>query len=142
MACAAYRGPGERAQPQITVETYAQIADGVTVDEAAPVAGGPGSDGVVTADRVTVPGGHAAVVSTLQDAAAGAIFLVTDQGVKYPLPRDKTDQVLGSLGYGGVRPVPVPASILALVPTAAALDPDVATRFAGMPTVSPVRPSS
>ncbi|GIH09705.1 type VII secretion protein EccB [Rhizocola hellebori] len=142
MACAAYRGPGERAQPQITVEAYAQIADGVTVDEAAPIAGGLGSDGVVTADRVTVPGGHAAVVSTLQESAAGAIFLVTDQGLKYPMPRDKSDQVLTSLGYGGVRPVPVPASILALVPTAPSLDPDAATRFAGAPAVSPVRPSS
>jgi type VII secretion protein EccB len=142
MACAAYRGPGERAQPQITVETYAQVAAGVGVDEAAPVGGGPGSDGVVTADRVTVPGGHAAVVSTLQELASGAIFLVTDQGVKFPVPRDKADQVLSSLGYGGIRPVAVPASILALVPTAPALDPDVATRFAGMPTVSPVRPSS
>jgi type VII secretion protein EccB len=141
MVCAAYRGPGERAQPQITVEAYAQ-ADAVTVDEAAPVAGAPGSDGVVTADRVILPGGRAALVSALQETVAGALFLVTDQGLKYPVPRDKADQVLSSLGYGGEAPVAVPASILALVPTAAALDPDVATRFAGMPTVSPVRPSS
>ncbi len=142
MACAAYRGPGERAQPQITVEVYPQIADGVAIDESAPIAGGPGTDGVITADRVTVPGGHAALVSTLQESAAGNIFLITDQGLKYPVPRDKADKVLSSLGYDRVRPVAVPASILALIPTAPALDPDAATRFAGLPTVSTVRPSS
>ena len=62
--------------------------------------------------------------------------------MKYPVPRAKSDQVLASLGYGGVTPVVVPASILALVPTSASLDPEVATRFAGLPTVSPIRPTS
>ncbi len=140
MACAAYRGSGERAQPQITTEVYAQVASGMSLDDTAPPSV-PGSDGVLTADRVTLPGGRAALVSTLQESASGNIFLVTDQGLKYPLPRAKSDQVLASLGYAGVAPTAVPASILALVPTSASLDPEVATRFAGLPTVSPVRPT-
>jgi len=65
---------------------------------------------------------------------------VTDQGLKHPLPLEKTSQILGALGYANVGPVVVPASILALIPTAPALDPDAATRFTPVPTVSPSRP--
>ncbi len=108
---------------------------------AAGQVGSQGSDGVITADRVTLPGGRAAVVSVQQDTGAGNVYLVTDLGVKYPLPRGKVDEVLASLGYGGVKPVAVPASMLSLVPTAAALDPEVASRFVPVPALTGNRPS-
>jgi len=34
--------------------------------------------------------------------------------------------VLATLGYGGVRPVRMPASLVALLPSGRALDPDAA----------------
>lgn len=86
------------------------------------VAPGPLAGGV--ADRVTVPAGGGLVV---QEAPApgvgGALYLITDLGVKYPLP--STD-VAGVLGYGGAAPVPVPGPTLAFLPTGPVLDPEAA----------------
>jgi type VII secretion protein EccB len=140
MACAGYLGAASGSTPNIAVQAYERVADSFSLP--AEQAALPGTDGVVTADRVNLPGGHAAVVKALQDNASGLVYVVTDQGLKYPLPLDKSGPVLTSLGYGGFSPVVVPASILALIPTAAALDPDSATRFAPVPTVSPSRPPS
>jgi type VII secretion protein EccB len=127
---------GLRSSPGLVVETYGQSLP----LSAQALPGVAGADGVITADQVTLPGGHAAVVSAQQGAGAGNIYLVTDLGVKYPLPRAKAEEVLGSLGYAGVRPVEVPMSILSLIPTAAALDPEVAARFSPVPVVSGDRP--
>jgi len=138
MACAGYLGAATGSTPNIAIAAY----DGVDAAFSLPPdqSALPGTEGVVTADRVNLPGGHAAVVRALQDNASGLVYVVTDQGFKHPLPLEKSDQILGSLGYGGYRPRVVPASILALVPTAPTLDPDAATRFAPVPTVSPSRP--
>lgn len=138
MACAAYRGAGERAEPQINVEVHAQPA-GTFADAGQTPPVPQGSDGVVTADRVILPGGRAALVNALQEAGGISLYLVVDQGIKYPVPRAQADKVRSSLGYEGVQPIPVPASILALVPTAAALDPEAATRFVPNPTVAPAQ---
>jgi hypothetical protein len=53
----------------------------------------------------------------------GTLYLIVDVGVKYPLP---SDDVAEALGYGDVAPVPIPTSLLALVPTGASLDPSAA----------------
>ena len=73
------------------------------------------------ADRVVVTPGRAAVVEALASPSAphGALSLVTDLGVRYPLA--STD-VLTMLGYGGVAPVRLPAELVALVPSGRALD--------------------
>lgn len=138
MACAGYLGAASGSTPDIAVQTYERVADSFSLppDQAAL----PGTDGVVTADRVNLAGGHGAVVRALQGNASGLVYIITDQGLKHPLPLDKTGPVLTALGYGGYAPVVVPASILALIPTAPALDPDSATRFAPVPTLSPSRP--
>jgi hypothetical protein len=138
MACAGYLGAANGSTPDIAVETHDRVAGTFSLppDQSAS----SGSDGVVTADRVTLPGGHAAVVRALQDNGSGLVYVVTDQGFKHPLPLEKTEQILSSLGFAGVPLVSVPASILALVPTAPALDPEAASRFAPVPTVSPSRP--
>jgi len=134
MACAVYRAEGGAEQPA-AVETFAGVDPdfALSPERAAPAR--PGADGVLTADRVTLPGGHAALVSAAN--APGAVYLVTDQGLKHPLPAADADKVRASLGYEGVRPVAVPSIVLALVPTAAALDPDAATQLAPPPTVAP-----
>jgi hypothetical protein len=99
---------------------------------------------VLTADRVAVPGGHGALLRTAPapgSAAPGTIYLLTDQGIKYPLPAESTDRVQAALGYRGVRPTPVPAAVLALIPTGAALDPVAATVLAPPATAAARGPS-
>lgn len=41
-------------------------------------------------------------------------YLITDRGIKYPLPDDDS---VNALGYGGVAPTPVDADVLAALPT-------------------------
>ncbi|MFI0467232.1 type VII secretion protein EccB [Saccharopolyspora sp. 5N102] len=57
-------------------------------------------------------------------APAGARYLITDLGIKYPLPGPDS---LGALGYAGVDPLPVPSELLALLPDGVALAPGTAT---------------
>src|SRR5262245_35275620 len=140
MACAGYRGATGSADQLITVETFATAGQGLEATAGGTTTARRGADGVTTADRIVLPGGHAALVSTLPAAgsvARGNVFLVTDQGVKYPLPRANSGQVQEWLGYGGVAPVAIPASILALVPTGPALDQATATQLAPPPAVNP-----
>jgi len=75
--------------------------------------------------RVVVRPGSAAVVAAVSapGATPGGISLVTDVGVRYSIP---SAEVLTALGYGSVTPVPVPADLLALVPSGPALDPAAA----------------
>ncbi|MFC8277576.1 type VII secretion protein EccB [Streptomyces sp. NPDC057271] len=82
----------------------------------------PGSSQV--ADRVVVaPGGG---VLVRQEAPAGEaeprIYLITDLGVKYALTAD----VAGKLGYDAAGAVTIPSTVLDLVPTGPALDPEAA----------------
>ncbi|MBO0871563.1 MAG: type VII secretion protein EccB, partial [Micromonosporaceae bacterium] len=103
-----------------TVEsaTCAGGAD-VAVDVPAGVlAGAVATGGGRYADRVLVPPGRGALV-----ASGGPVSLVTDLGVRYPVP---TTQAQAALGYPGVSPVGVAAALLALVPAGRSLDPDAA----------------
>jgi type VII secretion protein EccB len=138
MACAVYLGSAEVERP-VTVQAYpAATADMTLTGPPTPPPAGTG--GVPVADRVAVPGGRGALAATLTAAgssATGEVFLVTDQGIKYPLPRNDLATIQAALGYGGVTPVAVPASILALIPTGAALDPQAAALFEPPPTVDP-----
>ncbi|MER8041268.1 type VII secretion protein EccB [Streptomyces sp. NPDC094032] len=99
----------------------------VTVVDAASVAGAPPvpRPGVVAgcgvADRVAVPPGGGAFVRALSGAgAAGAGYLVADDGVKYPVP---SPEAAKALGYGAAVPVGVPAALLSLLPTGPGLEP-------------------
>jgi hypothetical protein len=136
VVCATYRGPGgDRA---VTVETFGQVPAGMTLDDQQVAPARPGTDGVPTADRVALAGGHAALVSAAAPSGSitpGNVFLVTDQGVKHPIPRQSVGAVQASLGYRGVTPVPVPAAVLALVPTGTAFDPVAAAQLTGPPVV-------
>lgn len=135
MACAVYSGTGAIDQP-VTVESYSRVDGSMALaDNASPLGG---TDGSPVADRVALPGGRAALAATLLptgSTATGNVYVVTDQGVKYPLPRENTAAVQSSLGFAGVRPVSVPSSILALIPTGPALDPTSAALFVAPDTV-------
>lgn len=57
-------------------------------------------------------------------APTGARYVITDLGIKYPLPGP---DALGALGYAGVEPLPVPSELLALLPNGPELAPGTAT---------------
>jgi type VII secretion protein EccB len=91
-----------------------------------------GPDGTQLADAVHIKGGRAALVQlapTAEDTTPNTTaYLVTDQGMRHALPRVETQNVLNSLGYGGIEPMRVPNSLLALLPLGPALDPAEAGR--------------
>ncbi|MDG4829506.1 type VII secretion protein EccB [Solwaraspora sp. WMMD1047] len=100
----------------------------VRVSAGPPVAGGGrpvpvarGTRDARTADFVQVPPGAGVLVAERQSATAetGTTYLVTDQGMRFPLggPDD-----VAALGYDGEQPVPVAAALLALLPTGTLLD--------------------
>jgi type VII secretion protein EccB len=102
-----------------------------------PAEGSESNAGVgtgLTADHVNVVSGQAAVVAARTTAGSppSAYYLVTDAGVKFPVPDEGT---LGKLGYGGVKPLEVPPGILGLVPQGPALNAEDAARPA--PVVPP-----
>jgi type VII secretion protein EccB len=137
MACAIFNSTNGFDQP-VTVESYPNVDSAMTLSGPPNPAIGP--DGSPLADRVLLPGGHAALVASLVPSgvtATGNVYIITDQGVKYPLPRQNLAKVQESLGYADVHPVTVPASILALIPTGPALDPATATLFVPAPTIVP-----
>lgn len=95
--------------------------------------------GAVRVDWVSVPPGRAAVVEAVSrsgasthpgalshpGAPAGLIAFVSDLGNYHAVP---TRDVLDWLGYGGIRPVRVPASVVTLLPSGPALDPVAASQ--------------
>ncbi len=81
------------------------------------------------ADQVVVEPGRGAVVESTAapGATGGAVSVVTDLGRRYVL---SGVDVLGMLGYAGVRPVRLPASLVSLVPAGSPLDPAAARTVA------------
>lgn len=96
---------------------------------AAMPAGGRARDGSVLVDFVMVEPGRGAVVESVSapGAPGGTLSVVTDLGRRYAVPGA---DVLSSLGLA-VKPVRVPANIVALLPAGPALDPKVARNPAG-----------
>ncbi|MFJ8475116.1 type VII secretion protein EccB [Kitasatospora sp. NPDC094011] len=95
------------------------LADGVG---GAPPAAQPG---VVPAcggaDLIAVrPGGGALAVAATGSGAGSTLYLVTDAGVKYPLPSPGAAK---QLGYAKSVPTAVPHRLLDLLPTGPSLDP-------------------
>lgn len=79
-------------------------------------------------DQVLLPPGTAAVAGVLPGegqlgAVASSLSLVTDQGVRFPLP---SADVLAKLGYDADDIAPVPASIVHGIPQGPPLDPEAA----------------
>ncbi|MGW7443008.1 type VII secretion protein EccB [Kitasatospora sp. NPDC054795] len=107
---------------------------------AAPAGPASGTAGAActVADRIAVRPGRGALVRALSGAGAGGTeYLVTEAGVRYPLP---SAAVVKQLGYGGATPVAVPAAVVALLPAGPGLDPAALADAAasGAPTVAAV----
>ncbi|MDH6708742.1 type VII secretion protein EccB [Kitasatospora sp. MAA19] len=112
--------------------------------DAAAVAGQPpaAQPGVTPAcngaDRIVVrPGGGALARAVTGSGAGSTLYLVTDAGVKYPLPSPATAR---QLGYTKAAPAAVPTRLLGLLPTGPSLDPAALTSGGVVETPSDTNP--
>ncbi|MFG1762363.1 type VII secretion protein EccB [Micromonospora parva] len=125
--CATYRKGSAGGPPTTTLEVFDRVPDELTDSD-------PGlvpvrqtrRDAVRTAEAVLLPGGKGVIAQaspgagTSGSGAAGAtIYLISPQGIRYPLASAETLEVLG---YGGITPLAVPGSLLALIPTGPTLN--------------------
>ncbi|MFI7575791.1 type VII secretion protein EccB [Micromonospora sp. NPDC049497] len=119
--CARVGDDGGAAEVRLGV----RLPDLATTPRTAPATPG----GPVLADHVVVEPGRGAVVESVAapGATGGAVSVVTDLGRRYVLAGG---DVLGMLGYSGVRPARLPASLVSLVPAGATLDPASAREVA------------
>jgi type VII secretion protein EccB len=116
VVCAAVDGVG--GVPRVSVGARLPVADSDLVTARRT------RGGTVVADRVLIAGGHGAVVEAVQgEHGPGALALVTEQGVRYPLPTDRT---LAILGYPASAVLRLPAELVARVPEGVPLDPAAA----------------
>ncbi|MFD9594194.1 type VII secretion protein EccB [Kitasatospora sp. NPDC059973] len=129
--CAELR-PGDPAPT-----TAVTLLDDTALQGPAPAAQ-PGVEAAcATADTIAVRPGGGALVRALSTAGTGTtLYLVTDTGVKYPLP---SPEVAKQLGYGEVAPPGLPEALLTLLPTGPSLDPAALTGAAAAP--SPAGPT-
>ncbi|HEY8534115.1 MAG TPA: type VII secretion protein EccB [Micromonospora sp.] len=90
-----------------------------------PRTGARSADGKALADYVLVPPGRGAVVESVAapGATGGTVSIVTDLGRRYAVSHP---DVLATLGYGGSKPLRLPANVVSLIPSGPALDPDAA----------------
>jgi type VII secretion protein EccB len=108
--CAAYPGTG-MASPSLIWT--------VSPGGSAPAASAPGvSSGAATANLLSVAADNGALVQP-QPASGSELFLVTSDGVKFPVP---TSSEVTALGYQSSEAARLPAAVLALLPTGPSLD--------------------
>ncbi|MFU8870904.1 type VII secretion protein EccB [Micromonospora sp. SL4-19] len=144
--CATYRSGAPGQPPITTLEVFDQPPAELTASTGVAARQGP-RDAVRTAESVLLPGGKGVLVQATagesgKAAAGSTVYLITAQGVRYPLGTASGDAKT-ALGYGDVTPLAVPASLLALVPTGPALERrDAMAQFdpgagAGSATIEP-----
>jgi type VII secretion protein EccB len=126
--CAVYRG-GDSGHAMTEVEVYPSPPGGLTPSMQLRQTD---RDVVAAADRLRLRAGQGALVRaagpTGEAASEATVYLITDEGMKFPI---STPAAQAALGYGGVDPVPVPADLLDLIPTGSTLDIDAARQVAG-----------
>lgn len=113
--CAATRNAAD--PPELSV---AGVLPGA--DRATPT-GSVSPDGFPLADRIMAPAGRVAVLRTL--GSPGSYTVVTDLGIRYPVP---SAAALALLGYPADGALEVPPSLTLLIPTGPVLDPAAAVR--------------
>ncbi|MGW5578509.1 type VII secretion protein EccB [Micromonospora chokoriensis] len=116
LPCAGFRSAG----PTVTV-TIARVSP-TRLQTAVPVPRPANSSGTV--DRIMAPAGTGILARNPYAPGddGGALFFVTEYGVKFPLPSSGVQ----ALGYAGAAPIDVPGELLDLLPTGAVLDPAAA----------------
>ncbi len=107
----------------------ARSAPEVVLDAAVPGGGLAPTGTGGTADKIRIGPGHGVLVEAMSapDATGGALSLVSDQGERFPL---SGPEAVAAIGYRGIRPVRLPASVVALLPSGPALDPAAARAVA------------
>jgi type VII secretion protein EccB len=113
-----------------TTESGTRVLLNATIaDNDLTVTDSPGvtTSGTPLANKIMIRRGRGVIVEALASATAttGALSLVTDSGTRYAIA-DR--EVLGRLGYGGVKPVRLPSELVAMLPAGPALDPAAARR--------------
>jgi hypothetical protein len=85
--------------------------------------------GTKLADRVLVPPGGVAVVKVMPSDTGGAVALtlVTDAGLRFPVP---SAQALTALGYSDSAAVSMPAAMVQRIPEGPTLDATAAMQVA------------
>ncbi|MGW0217234.1 type VII secretion protein EccB [Micromonospora chokoriensis] len=129
--CATYRASSTGGPPTTTLEVFERAPAELTEADPGPVpVPQTRRDAVRTTEAVLLPGGKGVIAQaspgagTSGSGAAGStIYLISPQGIRYPLGSAAT---LGVLGYGGVTPLAVPGSLLSLIPTGPTLSRDAA----------------
>jgi hypothetical protein len=116
IACLTWQGPDKSPVITVNADERLPLATGESPVEVPRVASGQ------TADSVFLPPTKGALVRGVvpgQRSDTGAIWLVTDQGLRYGVP---TIEVARALGLGEAT-TPAPESILGLLPIGPALEP-------------------
>ncbi len=110
---------GDRARMHLTT--------GGSFPQGAAAAGSSASGSDPSAPRVLVPPGGGALAALLPAPGVrpSGYYLVTESGVKFPVPDTDT---LARLGYADAHPLPVPPTLLNLIPTGPALSQQAAYR--------------
>jgi hypothetical protein len=138
VACAAYRGDPD-PQLAVSIEVFERMPDDIP-DITAPAAGSR-----TLADRVALPGGRGALVSTLLPPgveARGTLYLITDHGMRHPLGGANPDETKEKLGYANVTPTLLPPLFLDLLPLGVELNPETALHLATPSSGSPAPTAS
>ncbi|MEV4655075.1 type VII secretion protein EccB [Micromonospora sp. NPDC049301] len=145
LLCATYRAGSAGGPPTTTVEVFDRAPAELTASEPGPVpVRQTARDAVRTAEAVLLPGGKGVLAQAApgagtsgSGAAGSTVYLISPQGVRYPLGSGET---LAVLGYGGVTPLAVPGSLLSLIPTGPTLSREDATAYfspGGAPSSAP-----
>jgi len=106
-----------RSRGRATVFVFAVPPPGAPPPLTSPgVSGSPQTANLIK----VIPGGGGLVRPQAAPGVGGdTLFLVTDAGIKFAVP---SASAASALGYRAGRAVPVPASLLGLLPTVPALD--------------------
>jgi type VII secretion protein EccB len=131
LLCATYREGNAGGPPTTTLEVFDRVPAELAGTEPGSVPVRQGArDAVRTAESVLLPGGKGVLAQAAPGAgssgsgAAGAtVYLISPQGVRYPIG---SPEARSALGYDGVTPLAVPGSLLALIPTGPTLDQESA----------------
>lgn len=116
LPCVGFESSGTNLVVRLYRVSAAAVASALPVPRAATATG--------TVDRIMIAPGTGVLARNpyAPGAVGGAMFLISEYGVKYPLPPTGAQ----ALGYGGVPPVEVPGELLELLPTGPVLEPAAA----------------
>ncbi|GIJ49684.1 type VII secretion protein EccB [Virgisporangium aliadipatigenens] len=130
MVCSTFRGDERNGKISTVVGYQAAGSESLAIPPSTNQ--NVSADGILAVDRVLVEHGRGAVVREQPVPgvnANGTVYLITDLGIRYALKDSGQVRAQEALGFAGYAPVPVPAQLLALVPSGPTLDPAAAGQF-------------